>query len=69
MRAQLKGEITEIKVLMSHPMETGDGALDRTESAAANARIAPRWRTPYSSAQTAVTIVAVMPDVTPIAIR
>ena len=23
MRAQLKGEITEVKVLMSHPMETG----------------------------------------------
>jgi len=23
MRAQLKGEVTEIKVLMSHPMETG----------------------------------------------
>ena len=23
MRAQLKGEVTEVKVLMSHPMETG----------------------------------------------
>ena len=23
MRAQLKGELTEVKVLMSHPMETG----------------------------------------------
>ena len=23
MRAQLKGEITEVKVLMTHPMETG----------------------------------------------
>lgn len=30
MRAQLKGEITEVKVLMSHPMETGrrKNALD-----------------------------------------
>lgn len=31
MRAQLKGEITEIKVLMSHPMETGRRKNDLDE--------------------------------------
>lgn len=28
MRAQLKGELTEVKVLMSHPMETGRKKAD-----------------------------------------
>ncbi|HEY0267721.1 MAG TPA: thiosulfate oxidation carrier complex protein SoxZ [Methyloradius sp.] len=32
MRAQLKGEITEIKVLMSHPMETGRRKNDLGET-------------------------------------
>lgn len=31
MRAQLKGEITEVKVLMSHPMETGRRKNDLDE--------------------------------------
>ena len=31
MRAQLKGEITEIKVLMGHPMETGRRKNDLDE--------------------------------------
>ena len=31
MRAQLKGDITEIKVLMSHPMETGRRKNDLDE--------------------------------------
>ncbi len=31
MRAQLKGEITEIKILMSHPMETGRRKNDLNE--------------------------------------
>ena len=32
MRAQLKGEITEVKVLMSHPMETGRRKNDLDET-------------------------------------
>lgn len=32
MRAQLKGEITEIKVLMGHPMETGRRKNDLDET-------------------------------------
>lgn len=32
MRAQLKGDITEIKVLMSHPMETGRRKNDMGET-------------------------------------
>ncbi len=31
MRAQLKGEFTEIKILMSHPMDTGRRKNDRDE--------------------------------------
>jgi sulfur-oxidizing protein SoxZ len=31
MRAQLKGEIVEIKILMSHPMETGRRKNDSNE--------------------------------------
>jgi sulfur-oxidizing protein SoxZ len=31
MRAQLKGEVTEIKILMSHPMETGRRKNDLNE--------------------------------------
>lgn len=31
MRAQLRGEITEIKILMSHPMETGRRKNDLNE--------------------------------------
>lgn len=31
MRAQLKGEVTEIKILMSHPMETGRRKNDLDE--------------------------------------
>lgn len=31
MRAQLKGEITEVKILMSHPMETGRRKNDMDE--------------------------------------
>lgn len=36
MRAQLKGEITEIKVLMSHPMETGRRKNDLDETVPAH---------------------------------
>ena len=32
MRAQLKGDITEVKVLMSHPMETGRRKNDLDET-------------------------------------
>lgn len=32
MRAQLKGDVTEIKVLMSHPMETGRRKNDLEET-------------------------------------
>jgi sulfur-oxidizing protein SoxZ len=31
MRAQLKGDITEVKILMSHPMETGRRKNDMDE--------------------------------------
>ena len=31
MRAQLKGELTEVKILMSHPMETGRRKNDLDE--------------------------------------
>ena len=36
MRAQLKGEITEVKVLMSHPMETGRRKNDLDETVPAH---------------------------------
>jgi sulfur-oxidizing protein SoxZ len=36
MRAQLKGEITEVKVLMTHPMETGRRKNDFGEVIPAN---------------------------------
>ncbi len=36
MRAQLKGEVTEVKVLMTHPMETGRRKNDFGEFIPAN---------------------------------
>lgn len=36
MRAQLKGEVTEVKVLMTHPMETGRRKNDLGEVIPAN---------------------------------
>ena len=36
MRAQLKGEITEVKVLMTHPMETGRRKNDLEETVPAH---------------------------------
>ena len=36
MRAQLKGEVTEVKVLMTHPMETGRRKSDFGDFISAN---------------------------------